>query len=140
MWTATYEERTDLAVEQIWPVLADVARWPELDTNIARLEINEPPAPGVTFRLTPKGGPRLLFHIGQFEAPHRYSDICRMPLAEMETIHELVRGDVTTVRIRIEIRGWLAPLWGRLVGRKHLSGLPSQTERLLARARAGHTP
>jgi hypothetical protein len=58
-----------------------------------------------------------------------------MPLATMEAIHELVPGPPTTVRVRIEITGLLAPLWGRLVGWKHATGLPSQTDRIVARAR-----
>jgi hypothetical protein len=62
-----------------------------------------------------------------------------MPLARMTTRHELVRGERTRLRVTIEIAGPLAWLWGRLVGRKHASGLPAQTGRILeaARARAG---
>jgi hypothetical protein len=135
MWTHHFEATTDLTPAQLWPVLADVAQWPVVDHNIERLDILEAPAPGVAFRLKPKGGPTLSFRIGHFDAPTRYSDVCRMPLATMETVHELVAGPATTVRVRIEITGWLAPLWGRLVGRKHAAGLPAQTERFLARAR-----
>lgn len=136
MWTHRFETTTELTPEQLWPVLADVAKWPAVDHNIERLDIREQPAPGVAFTLKPKGGPTLSFRIGQFEPPTRYSDICRMPLATMETVHELVPGPVTTVRVRIEIAGLLAPLWGRLVGRTHAAGLPAQTARILARARA----
>lgn len=136
MWTHLFETTTDLTPAQLWPVLADVAQWPVVDHNIERLDIREAPAPGVAFTLKPKGGPTLSFRIGHFEAPARYSDICRMPLASMETVHELVPGPATTVRVRIEITGWLAPLWGRLVGRTHAAGLPAQTARIVARARA----
>lgn len=140
MWKDEYEERTDLKPAQIWPVIADVARWPEVDTNIARLHISESPGPGTTFRLTPRGGPTLSFRIGHFDPPTRYSDICQMPLATMETFHELdsVEGPdgETRIRVRVEIRGLLAPLWGRVVGRKHMAGLPAQTARIIARARS----
>ncbi len=135
MWMHQFVTTTDLTPAQIWPALADVARWPTVDHNIECLVIESEPAPGVRFTLKPKGGPTLSFRIGRFEAPTQYSDICRMPLATMETVHELMAGPITTVRVRIEIVGLLAPLWGRLVGRTHASGLPAQTERLLARAR-----
>jgi hypothetical protein len=135
MWIHQFETSTDLTPEQLWPVLADVARWPTVDHNIERLEIHDVPAAGVAFTLKPKGGPTLSFRIGSFDAPTRYSDICRMPLATMETIHELLPGPPTTVRVRIEITGLLAALWGRLVGRTHAAGLPAQTARILARAR-----
>jgi hypothetical protein len=83
MWSHHYEQTTDLSADQLWPVLADVARWPELDHNIDWLRIDQPPASGVPFVLKPKGGPRLRFTIGNFDAPRVYSDICRMPLARM---------------------------------------------------------
>lgn len=134
MWTSQYEELTALTPEELWPVLADVARWPELDFNIERLELAQAPAPGVEFFLKPRGGPRLRFRIGHFEAPTRYSDVCHLPLAVMETTHELVPGPRTTIRVRIEVRGLLAPLWGVLVGRQHAAGLPAQTARVLERA------
>ncbi len=135
MWQHCFETTTDLCPEQIWPVLANVAGWPAVDHNIERLEVMGPPGPGVKFRLKPKGGPWLEFEIGEFAAPGRYSDICRLWGAEMVTRHELLAGEQTTVRVRIEIRGWLAGFWGLAVGRKHASGLPAQTARILAAAR-----
>ena len=137
MWTHRHEQTTDLTPGQLWPILADVARWPEIDHNIDWLRIDRAPARGVPFTLKPKGGPRLSFIIGDFEAPHAYSDICRMPLARMRTLHTLVPHDGgTRIRVDIEIEGPLAARWGRFVGRKHAAGLPAQTERFIAGARA----
>jgi hypothetical protein len=136
MWSHCFQTHTDLAPSQLWPGLADVAGWPQIDHNIDRIEITEPPAPGVAFRLKPKGGPMLNFVIGIFEPPHRYSDICRMPLAQMETLHTLEPdGQGTRIIVEIRITGLLASFWGWIVGRKHASGLPQQTERLLHHAR-----
>lgn len=137
MWHHRYEETTTLTCDELWPVLADVARWPEVDQNIEYLTIGQPPAAGVPFVLKPKGGPRLKFVIGTFEAPSRYADVCRMPFVTMRTLHTLIpvaRG--TTIRVDIKITGPLSQVWGRLVGRKHASGLPAQTERLINAARA----
>lgn len=135
MWQHDFEHRTDLPIAAIWPVLADVARWAEVDHNIERIVISAPPAVGVPFTLKPKGGPTLSFVIGAFDPPHRYSDICRMPLARMTTLHVLEPdGTGTLMRVRITIAGPLAWLWGRVVGRKHAAGLPAQTERILAAA------
>jgi|LFEF01.1.fsa_nt_gb hypothetical protein len=140
MWTHRYEEWTDLSCEALWPILADVARWPEVDHNIGRLDIAGPPGPGVPFTLKVRNGPALRFTIGAFEPPHRYSDICRMPLARMRTLHTLApENGGTRIRVDIEIEGPLAPVWGLLVGRKHANGLPAQTQRLLAAARTRST-
>jgi hypothetical protein len=137
MWQHRFETTTPLPPEAIWPVIADVARWPEVDANIDRLHIAGPPGPGVVFHLKPRGGPRLRFTIGDFEAPGRYSDICRMPGARMETRHLLLPGPVTTVRVEIAITGPLARFWGWAVGRRHARGLPAQTARILAAASRG---
>ena len=137
MWQHRYEETTTLTCEELWPGLADVARWPEVDRNIEYLTIDGDPDPGVRFVLKPRGGPRLVFVIGEFEAPTRYADVCRMPFGTMRTRHTLVpTGQGTTIRVEIEITGPLAPVWGRLVGRRHASGLPAQTARFVAGARA----
>jgi Polyketide cyclase / dehydrase and lipid transport len=132
MWNFHHEQTSNLSVEAIWRVLADVKNWPQVDQNIERLVISEEPAPGVRFMLKPRGGPRLNFTIGSFEAPHRYSDVCVMPGARMETIHRLASGPVTTIAAEIEIRGPLAWLWGRVVGQKHAQGLPALTQKMLA--------
>jgi hypothetical protein len=117
-------------------VLANVAGWPTLDHNIEYLTIESEPAPGVPFVLKVKRGPKLSFRIGEFEPPHRYSDVCRMPLAEMRTRHTLLEGPRgATIRVDIEIDGPLAPLWGAVVGRKHAAGLPAQTARFVEGAR-----
>lgn len=136
MWHHRYEESTPLACEALWPVLAEVARWPESDHNIEYLIIESPPGPGVPFILKPKGGPRLNFVIGEFEPPSRYSDVCKMPFATMHTRHTLIRAsEGTTIRVDIEIIGPLDRLWGLLVGRKHAGGLPAQTARFIEGAR-----
>jgi hypothetical protein len=137
MWQHTYEEHTDLPPTAIWRVLSDIASWPETDANIAKIEVTGTPGLGTRFFLTPKGGPRLGFVVGDFLPPSLYSDVCKMPFASMKTRHLLIAklDEPTLVRVEIEIRGPLAWLWGRVVGRKHASGLPAQTANILQRAR-----
>jgi hypothetical protein len=119
MWQHRFETTTDLLPVHIWALLADVAKWPELDHNIDKIQITAEPAPGVPFTLKPKGGPRLKFRIGAFEPPAVYSDICQLLLAEMTTRHSLERDPNASQ-----------------TGRKHASGLPAQTERILRAAHA----
>ncbi|MCU0908342.1 MAG: hypothetical protein MUF73_13055 [Rhodobacteraceae bacterium] len=87
--------------------------------------------------LKPKGGPRLHFVIGVFDAPTGDADVCRMPFGTMRTRHPLVpQPGGTLIRVETEITGLLAPLWGRLVGQRHAAGLPAQTARFIAGAQA----
>jgi hypothetical protein len=135
MWHYTFEQKTDIAPEKIWAVLANVAGWASVDHNIERIQISEPPGVGVPFKLKPKGGPTLSFVIGDFKPPHAYSDVCKMPLASMKTLHTIEAGHQTTVRVTIEITGSLAGFWGYVVGRKHAAGIPALTQRMLDFAR-----
>jgi hypothetical protein len=136
MWTHRYQQETELTPEVLWPVLANISGWAEIDENIEMISIETAPAAGSKFFLKPKGGPRLAFTIGDFLPPATYSDICSMPGATMKTTHQLRRGEVTTIDIQITIQGILAPLWGQLVGRKHAQGLPAQTARFIAAAQS----
>lgn len=137
MWTHSYETRADAPREDVWSIVSDVARWPAFDAGIAWLRIDERPAVGARFRLKPRGGPALAFVIDEFEAPGRYADLCRMPLAAMRTRHLLAPdGEGTTIRVEIEIEGPLARFWGLIVGRRHAAGLPAQTARIVEAARA----
>lgn len=129
MWVHHYQTTTSLSPEQLWPVLANVNGWAAIDENIQEIHLD-----GQARR----GGPRLRFRIGDFQPPQRYSDICKLFLAEMETTHSFLPApNGTTIDIRIKIRGPLAWLWGRLVGQRHASGLPAQTAKFLTAAQAG---
>jgi hypothetical protein len=132
MWTHSYEEKTNLSPEQIWPILADIERWPTFDSNIKSIQVFGEPSVGTKFTLQPKGGPKLKFSVGEFDPPKNYSDICHLFLAKMTTRHSLLSEEKTIVRVRIEISGPLSWFWGLAVGRKHAAGLPAQTAKILA--------
>lgn len=140
-WQHRYETTTDLAPHEIWPVIADVPSWAEVDHNIASIQVEGTPAVGTRFRLKPKGGPTLRFTITAFDPPHSYADCCRMPGAAMTTSHRLLPpaapGAATRIVVEITVTGPLAWLWGPVAAAKHAAGLPGQTARILARARAG---
>lgn len=136
MWQYTFEQRTDIAPEKIWAVLANIAGWADVDHNIERIQISEPPGVGVPFKLKPKGGPTLSFVISDFKPHNAYSDVCKMPLASMKTLHTIESRNQTSVRVSIEITGLLAGFWGYVVGRKHAAGIPALTQRMLDFAQA----
>lgn len=135
MWIHHYQQKTDLAPEELWHVLANISGWADIDKNIENISVEGIPAKGSKFVLKPKGGPRLTFVVGDFDPPSTYSDICQMPFATMKTTHCLSRKDVTTIDIQIVIEGLLSPIWGFLVGQKHANGLPAQTRRFIAAAK-----
>lgn len=130
MWKHHFEKKTNLPVEKLWKVIADVSGWVNIDHNIEKLEINETPKQEAKFNLKPKGGPTLKFIIDTFNPPTEYADLCEMPGAKMKTLHtfERISENETLIKVDIEIKGTLSLIWGKLVGNKHASGLPKQTE------------
>lgn len=137
MWTHHFEEHVQLPVAPLWKVLANVAGWVDIDHNIEKLVINQPPALGTPFVLKPKGAPSLKFIIETFQAPTHYADLCSMPGAKMRTLHTLVRLNEheTKIMVDIEIKGPLAWFWGATVGKNHAAGLSAQTNRFVAAAK-----
>jgi hypothetical protein len=131
-----FEFVSDLPPSAIWPVLADIAKWPEVDHNIQEIKLLDNPAEGARFYLKPKGGPRLNFTVGKFNAPSHYTDVCHLFLAKMHTAHELIaHKNGTKIRVLITIEGPLKAFWWFAAGRKHANGLPAQTEGIIQRAR-----
>jgi len=136
MWVHTFSEITDVPISQLWNVLADISRWPEIHTQIESIAVDGTSQRGTQFKLKPKGGPRLSIVVDRFERPNVYADLCSMPLAKMRTTRSLLPKDqMTEIRVTIEIFGLLTPLWSRIVGRRHSQGLAAQTKRFIARAR-----
>lgn len=136
MWTHQYHQETELTAHELWPVIANIAGWVDIDENIENISVEGVPGEGTQFYLKPRGGPKLAFTVDRFQPPTVYSDVCTMPLATMQTIHRFSPQDHgTSINIQISIAGPLAPLWGLLVGRKHASGLPRQTQLFIKAAK-----
>src|SRR5947209_17220356 len=55
MWTRDYSLISDLAPQQIWELLADVAGWGRWNAGIESIALDGPVAVGTTFRMTPPG-------------------------------------------------------------------------------------
>ena len=56
MWSAERSIETSAAPERIWRLWADVARWPEWNGDIERIELEGPFAPGGRIVMTPIAG------------------------------------------------------------------------------------
>jgi hypothetical protein len=127
------------AAEPIYRALLDVARWPEWDDELDRVTIASPAVAGALFTLRPKGGPNVRMKIVAAEPARRFVDCALLPLARIETAHELLpQPGGTLVRSVIMVSGPLGFLWDRLVARKLAEGAHAQTLRLGAHAAQGH--
>jgi ligand-binding SRPBCC domain-containing protein len=129
------ETFVEAAAEAIYRALLDVARWPEWDDELERVTIADKAMVGTSFTLRPKGGPNVRMKIVAADPSRRFVDCALLPLAHIETTHELLPQDGgTLVRSVIAISGPLGFLWDRLVARKLADGAHAQTLRLGAHA------
>ena len=121
--------------DQIYRALCDVARWPDWDDELERVTIAGEAVAGAPFTLRPKGGPNVRMKIVSTEPARRFVDLALLPLARIQTTHELLpQGGGTLVRSIIEVTGPLGFLWDRLVARKLAEGAHAQSLRLAAHA------
>lgn len=129
----TYEITTTLPPDRLFRAIADIARWPEWDSELESTTVIDPVREGARFALKPKGGPKVSMLIETAKSPERFVDVALLPLARMRTAHEFtVREGGATVRTTIEIQGPLAFFWDRIVARKQAAGAEMQARNFLA--------
>ena len=137
-WSTTSEHRTDLPAEAIWArAYADAAAWPVWNPGISAAVLHGPLALGARARIRFRTGARMTFTVVEHDDGRLFTDEARLPLARMGHRHELEpAGDGTRLRNTIYVRGPLAWLWARVLGRRAAAALPASQEAIVALARA----
>jgi hypothetical protein len=138
MWSGSHSQRVSgLSAEKIWKAWTDINRWSEWQDDLEFARLDGEFREGATFMLRPQGGPNVKVELINVEPNVNFTDCTRFPLAQMTGSHDLIRrGSEIEVRTTMTVRGPLAFLWGRLVAKGIVAGLPRQTESLIARARS----
>jgi hypothetical protein len=138
MWTKSYSTTVKgIAVDRLWNVWSDVDAWHTWQLDLDHAKLDGPFAAGSTFRLKPKGGPRVRIALLTVEPNQRFVDLTRFPLAKMYGEHQFItRGDEIEIRTSVTVRGPLGFLWRKLVAEGVARSLEEQTRSLIARARA----
>jgi hypothetical protein len=132
-----HEVRCSTNPERLYRAVADIDRWPEWGNDLEWTKIETPAMTGAFFTLKPKGGPEIAMLVEKAEAPHRFVDLAKLPLARMRTSHEIASiGHETLITIVIEIFGPLAFLWDRIIAKPQAADMARQTQRLIAFAEA----
>ena len=133
MWSTQAAATSEASPEAIWGLWADVDNWKEWDPGLEDSSIGGPFAEGASYKLKPKGGPKVTSVLKDVRPGEGFSDRTRLPLANLDFSHEVERaGGGTRVTHRVEISGPLSFLYARLMGRGFEEGLP-ETVRNLAR-------
>lgn len=138
MWSTEASAVTPAAPEQVWALYEQVGTWSQWDHEVESSRLEGPFEVGSLGVLKPKGGPAARFRLTAVERGRRFADVTRLPLAALAFEHTLtpVEGG-TRIHHQVTIRGPLAFLFSRVIGKKIAAGLPAAVEALaLAAARA----
>lgn len=135
---ATAKLTTDVLPQAFFDRWADMATWPEWNTDTEWVRLDGPFRAGATGQLKPKGGPTTRFVVTSLVPGREFTDVSLLLGARLEFRH-LVDGDTgngTTVSVQVTIAGPLAWFWRAVLGKGIAKGLGEDLARLEAAARA----
>ena len=128
MFSWVYEEsiQTFASAEQVWKIWSRHETWPTWDDGVEWVKAEGPFAAGTTGVLKPKNGPAIQFEILHAEPLKGFQDRSFLPLTRLDFIHtfdESSHGKKARITHRIEMHGFLAPLFSRIIGKNIKAGL-----------------
>lgn len=117
---------------------ADVATWPEWNSDTEWVRLDGPFATGSTGVLKPKGGPKVKFVIDSLVPGREFVDVSLLAGARLTFRHLVTSGPGSTTRIEVAVTmsGPLGWFWKLLLGRGLKAGLQLDLDRLVAAAEA----
>jgi Polyketide cyclase / dehydrase and lipid transport len=115
---------------------ADMATWPEWNTDTAWVRLDGEFVEGATGSLKPKGGPKVAFTVARL-TDHEFVDVSRMPGGRITFAHHIEESQAgTRVDVSVDIDGPLGFVWRRILGGGFRSSLQADLDRLVATAEA----
>jgi hypothetical protein len=138
MWSSTYRQTiTGVSRQKVWDAWTDVERWPAWQDDVEYAHLEGDFSEGSVIRFKPKGGPKVRIDLVDVQAPSRFVDVTRFPLARMTDTHEVVEtAEGLEIRNTLRMEGPLAFVWRKLVGEGIARSLPEQTTSLVEHARS----
>jgi hypothetical protein len=134
---ATARITTDVPVQAFFERWADMATWPEWNTDTEWVRLDGPFRSGATGVLKPKGGPKTRFVVTSLVPGREFTDVSLLIGARL-TFQHLVTEESdgrTTVSVRVTIAGPMAFLWNVVLGKGIAGSLSDDLARLEAAAR-----
>jgi len=121
--------------EAVWQIWADVENWNSWDHGIEYSTLEGPFAVGTKGRLKPQGGPPVHTELTAVEFPRSFVDESQLPLTRIIVSHQMEReGSMTKVTHRVEMKGFLSPLFAILIGRKMKRNMLQEMEAMVRKA------
>lgn len=130
--TTQTTKATPQAIFDLW---ADVDNWAAYDHGIEWAKLDGDFKVGGTYKLKPKGGPKVSATIKVIEQNKHFVDVSHLPGAQLQFDHQINQsGNTTSLTLTMTISGPLSWLWARILGKNQQSDLESSTANLIAHA------
>lgn len=131
-WVHVEAVNTPATAAQVWSVWADAENWPKWDDQLEWVKWQGPFVEGAIGTMKPAGGPVVSFVLTQVKEFSHFIDRAKLPLTTVDFIHRYEPASDGGGRIvhSVEMRGFLAPLFGRIIGSKIKMHLHQAMEKL----------
>ncbi|MFI1098200.1 SRPBCC family protein [Streptomyces sp. NPDC020917] len=115
---------------------ADMATWPQWNTDTQWVRLDGPFTQGATGVLKPRGGPKVRFEVAVLVPGREFTDVSRLFGARLTFRHLVARDGAGATRVDVEVTltGPLAPLWNLALGKGIKAGIQGDLERLASAA------
>ncbi|WP_165486094.1 SRPBCC family protein [Frankia sp. Cppng1_Ct_nod] len=139
MWTFEHTETSSATAEQLWARYSQPATWPEWNTGMTDVALDDLFVPGAKGTLKPADGPRTRFTLTAVEPNRTFTAVSELPMARLTFVH-VVEPLGAGIRFthQATISGPSSLLFTRLVGKNIMATVPGSM-RTLARL-AEQTP
>jgi Polyketide cyclase / dehydrase and lipid transport len=117
---------------KVFAIYADVANWPQWDTDAKSASIQGAFVSGAVGRVVPHGGPASTITFQEVRPNQGFTVTCKLPLCVMRFDYKLLADNehTTTATHTVQFEGLLAPLFGRLIGSGMKKSLPKTMQQL----------
>ena len=119
----------------IFALWADVNHWAEFDPGIEWAKLATAFTAGGRYTIKPKGGPKVRATILVVDPNKTFIDVSHLPGAHLRFEHRIRRQNGRSiVHIVMSVRGPLAWLWAKILGKNQQADLEKSTANLIAKA------
>ena len=115
---------------------ADMATWPEWNSDTEWVRLDGPFVTGATGVLKPKGGPKTKFVVSRLVQGHEFTDVSTLLGARLTFRHlvEVTPIGTTRVNVTVTLGGPLARVWNLILGKGIAASLQRDLDQLRAAA------
>jgi hypothetical protein len=130
---ARAQARTTVSPDLIFARWADMATWPEWNTDTEWVRLDGPFHTGATGVLKPKGGPKVRFVVASLVPGHEFIDVSLLFGAKLTFAHTVATdADGTTVAVTISLAGPMGWFWRMALGKGLAASVQPDLDALMA--------